>query len=206
MPAQAGPYQTFVFSGTLTNGSSTVTGISGITGVSAPPTLVAGDTIAGTGIPSGTTILSVDSLTNTITLSKNATASGSQTLAAANASTAPDPDVLLATTYGRGQFAINLPPLILQNSVTNNFVTVAPTSSGTGNLPTVTGPVTISGSSEITGFGDTTWITVEDITNPAPQLSSRASIPPTGPRFRVRATPLTPSAASQSSSTRPAST
>ena len=29
------------------------------------------------------------------------------------------------------------------------------------------GPITISGSSEITGFGNATWITVEDVTNPA---------------------------------------
>ena len=165
MPDQAGPYQTFVFSGTLVNGSATVTGISGINGVSAAPTLVVGDTIAGTGIPAGTTILSVSG--SSIKLSANATATGSQTLAAANANTAPDPDVLLASTYGRGQFAINLPPLILQNPTTQNFVTVAPTTTTPGTtVPTVAGPITISGSSEITGFGDTTWITIEDITNP----------------------------------------
>ncbi len=35
------------------------------------------------------------------------------------------------------------------------------------SLPAVAGPITIGGTSEITGFGNATWITVEDITNPA---------------------------------------
>jgi len=155
IPTLAGPYQTFVFSGTLSSGSESVTGISNLTG------LVVGESITGIGIPAGTTIQAVSSSTSTITLSANATASGSQTLAAANATTTPDPDLLMAATYGQGEFAINLPPLILGNAVT-----VTPTS-GTGSVPTVTGPVTISGSSEISGFGDTTWITIEDVTNPA---------------------------------------
>ena len=34
-------------------------------------------------------------------------------------------------------------------------------------MPIVDGPFTINGTSEITGFGDATWITVEDVTNPA---------------------------------------
>ena len=77
---------------------------------------------------------------------------------------AADPDVLMATTYGQGAFAINLAPLILGNTIT-----VSPTTSGTGtnSPPVVTGPVTISGSSEISGFGNATWITIEDVTNPA---------------------------------------
>ena len=88
---------------------------------------------------------------------------------AANASNqtsaaAADPDVLMAATYGQGEFAINLAPLILGNTIT-----VSPTTSGTGtnSPPVVTGPVTISGSSEISGFGNATWITIEDVTNPA---------------------------------------
>ena len=70
----------------------------------------------------------------------------------------------MAATYGQGSFAINLAPLIL-----NNAITVTPTTSGTGSstLPVVAGAVTISGLSEITGFGNATWITVEDVTNPA---------------------------------------
>ena len=76
---------------------------------------------------------------------------------------AADPDLLMATTYGQGAFAINLAPLILGNAVT-----VSPTTSGTGSnaSPVVTGPVTIGGSSEISAFGNATWITVEDVTNP----------------------------------------
>jgi len=75
-----------------------------------------------------------------------------------------DPDTLMAATYGQGEFAINLAPLIL-----NDNVTVSPTTAGTGtgSLPVVTGPITISGSSEISAFGNATWITVEDVTNPA---------------------------------------
>ena len=75
-----------------------------------------------------------------------------------------DPDILVATTYGQGEFAINLGPLILGNAVA-----VTPTTTGTGSnpLPTVTGPITIGGSSEISAFGNATWITVEDMTDPA---------------------------------------
>ncbi len=78
--------------------------------------------------------------------------------------TAADPDVLMAATYGQGEFAINLAPLILGNAVTAT-PTGAPT--GTINEPVVGGPFTVKGSSEITGFGNTTWITIEDVTNPA---------------------------------------
>ncbi len=75
-----------------------------------------------------------------------------------------DPDTLMAATYGQGEFAINLAPLILGNTVTVSGTTlpVAPS-----ELPTVTGPINILGSSEISGFGNATWITVEDVTNPA---------------------------------------
>ena len=70
----------------------------------------------------------------------------------------------MATSYGEGAFAINLAPLIVGNAVT-----VSPTTPGTGSstVPVVTGPVTISGSSEITAIGNATWITIEDVTNPA---------------------------------------
>jgi subtilisin-like proprotein convertase family protein len=157
MPLLAGPLQTFVFMGTLTSGSASVTGINNMSG------LAAGDDITGAGIPAGTTILSVDVFANAITLSANATASGAKTLAAVNPNATPDPDLLLATTWGRGEFAINLAPLIVGNTVT-----VAPTAPGVGpnSPPFVGGPITIGGSSEISAFGNTTWITVEDVTNP----------------------------------------
>jgi len=71
-----------------------------------------------------------------------------------------DPDTLMAATYGQGSFAINLAPLIVGNTVS-----VAPTPvTGTNGLPVVTGPFTLSGSSEISGFGNATWISVVDET------------------------------------------
>ena len=92
---------------------------------------------------------------------------------AANQTTAAqaDPDLLMASTYGQGEYAINLAPLILQNPTTGQDISVTggvgpatPTSNG---LPAVSGPLTIGGESEITNFGDATWITIEDVTNPA---------------------------------------
>ena len=153
MPNLAGPYQAFVFLGTLTTGSDSVTGITNV------GSLALGDTVEGTGIPAGTTIVAING--GSITLSNNATASGSQTLAAANPTATPDPDLLLATTYGRGQFAINLAPLIVGNTVT-----AAPSMPGPnpGSPPIVTGPITIDGMSELSGFGNTTWISVVDMT------------------------------------------
>jgi len=158
MPTLAGPYQAYVFTGTLTSGSESVTGVSNLTG------LIAGESVVGTGIPAGTTIVTVSSSTGSITLPADATASGSQSLTAANPTATPDPDLMLASTFGRGSFAINLAPLILGDEVT-----VSPTTAGTGtdSSPVVTSPITISGSSEISGFGNATWITVEDVTNPA---------------------------------------
>ncbi len=163
MPVLAGPDQAIVFTGTLTLGSASVTGINNLAG------LALGDTVEGNGIPAGTTIGAINTSAKTITLSypagMTATASGLQTLAAADPTVTPDPDLLLATTYGQGQFAINLAPLIVGNAVT----VTQPTNPGTGanGLPIVEGPFTIAGSSEISGFGNTTWITIEDVTNPA---------------------------------------
>ena len=107
MPALAGPYQTFIFTGTLTAGSTTVAGITDTSG------LAAGDVITGTGIPAGTTITAVNKTTDSLTLSTKATASGSQALSAANPTATPDPDLLLAGTYGEGAFAINLAPMLM---------------------------------------------------------------------------------------------
>ena len=77
---------------------------------------------------------------------------------------AADPDMLMASTYGQGEFAINLAPLIVGDTVT---VPQATPGSVPGSPPSVDGPITISGLSEITGFGNATWITIEDVTNPA---------------------------------------
>jgi subtilisin-like proprotein convertase family protein len=154
MPLLAGPLQAIVFAGTLSSGSTTVTAVNPISA------LVPGDTISGNGIASGTTILSINTSALTITLSEEASATGTTTLAAADPTVTADPDLLLATTWGRGQFAINLSPLIVGNTVS-----ISPTAPGTP--PYVGTPITISGSSEISSFGNTTWITVEDVTNPA---------------------------------------
>ena len=71
--------------------------------------------------------------------------------------------MLLATTYGRGEFAINLAPLV----ITNTFSVTPTAEPASGGPPEIGTPVTITGTSEITGFGNTTWITIEDVTNPA---------------------------------------
>ncbi len=158
MPLLAGPLQATVFSGTLSSGSATVTNVNPILG------LLPGDTLSGNGIPSGTTILSINTTNLSVTLSAPAQAAGVTTLSAANPTATPDPDLLLATTWGRGEFAINLPPLIVGNTVN-----ISPTAPGTnpGDPPFVGTPITISGSSEVSAFGNTTWITVEDVTDPA---------------------------------------
>ena len=111
MPALAGPYQTLTFSGTLTSGSATVTGIVDI------GELTVGDYVAGTGIPSGTTILAINTTSDSITLSADATATGEQSLAAADPTATADPDLLLAATYGEGEFAINLAPMLFPTTV-----------------------------------------------------------------------------------------
>ena len=156
-PALAGPYQTFVFTGTLTSGSATVAGITQTSG------LAAGDIITGAGIPAGTTIASVDNTDHTLTLSANATASGTQSLSAADPTATPDPDLLMATTYGEGAFAINLAPMLLTGTTQ-----VAPTDTGgaeaDGTPIVTTAAPTIDGLSEMTAFGSTTWISIYDET------------------------------------------
>ncbi len=76
-----------------------------------------------------------------------------------------DPDTLMASTYGQGEFAINLAPLIVGDTV--SVAGDVTTSSTPSSLPVVDGPINLGGLSEITGFGNATWITVEDVTNPA---------------------------------------
>ena len=76
---------------------------------------------------------------------------------------AADPDLLYAGTYGEGAFAINLAPMILTGTTQ-----IDPTDTGgaaPGGVETVTTATpTIDGLSEITGFGDATWITIKDET------------------------------------------
>ncbi len=63
------------FTGTLTQGSPSVTGVSSTAG------LRVGQTVIGLGVPDGTTILAINSLTDTLTLSANAAVTGSESLA-----------------------------------------------------------------------------------------------------------------------------
>ena len=77
-----------------------------------------GDIVAGTGIPAGTTIASISTTNDTITLSADATASRPDDPCRRRPEHVADPDVLMAATYGQGEFAINLAPLILGNAVT----------------------------------------------------------------------------------------
>ena len=159
MPDLAGPYQTLVFTGTLTNGSPIVSGITTRSGRRGRHYRHRH--------PGRDDHPDRQHLGQTITLSANATASGSETLAAADPNTVADPDLLLATTYGRGQFAINLDPLILQSPTTGFHYRHADRSRHGNRTSGRAGPITISGTSEISAFGNTTWITVEDVTNPA---------------------------------------
>ena len=80
-----------------------------------------------------------------------------------NPSPTADPDVLLATTYGQGQFAINLAPLVFPSTVAvdpSNVNGLAPD----GTVLVNTATPTIKGLSSITGFGNATWISIKDMT------------------------------------------
>ena len=152
MPNLAGPYNpedptpTYAITGIVTNGSELVTGISSTTD------LAQGQGITGLGIPSGTTIEAVDGPTS-ITLSSAATLTNTVNLTVNPA----DPDLLLATTYGEGAFAINLAPMLFPTSVQ------IAAASGTSTDVTTDTP-TIDGESEISGFGNATWVSIVDET------------------------------------------
>ncbi len=75
-----------------------------------------------------------------------------------------DPDVLLATTYGRGSFAIKVAPLVLPGTVRVNPADVngdAPD----GSPIVTTGRFRLNGLSSFTGFGNSTRITIFDVTD-----------------------------------------
>ena len=74
-----------------------------------------------------------------------------------NPSATPDPDLLMAATYGQGEFAINLAPLIL-----NNAVSLDSSSGSLGNVTTA--QPEFDGLSEITKFSNATRITIVDDT------------------------------------------
>src|SRR5690606_2064348 len=76
---------------------------------------------------------------------------------------APDPNLLLATTYGRGQFAIKMAPLILPG--TGRISSADTTGVGPGGAIMVdTSRFRVQGLSMATGFGDAARITIYDAT------------------------------------------
>ena len=81
----------------------------------------------------------------------------------ANPTATPDPDLLMAATYGQGEFAINLAPMLFPTSVA---VAPANTSGNAadGTPIVTTAKPTLDGSSEITKFGNATWVTIVDET------------------------------------------
>ena len=82
-----------------------------------------------------------------------------------------DPNTLLATTYGRGQFAIRLAPIVFPTSVALDTKLPAPNGSVSGTdsqgypIVKVSQPV-IDGNSEQTAFGNLVYITLLDLTDP----------------------------------------
>ena len=82
-----------------------------------------------------------------------------------------DPNTLLATTYGRGQFAIRLAPIVFPTSVALDTKLPAPTGSVSGTdsqgfpIVKVAQPV-FDGTSEQSAFGNTVFITLLDLTDP----------------------------------------
>ena len=76
-----------------------------------------------------------------------------------------DPDTLLATTFGRGQYAIRLAPVTFPNTVRLNPNSVAGTADDGTPLVSTSQPV-FEGLSSITGFNNATRITIADVTDP----------------------------------------
>ena len=72
-----------------------------------------------------------------------------------HANVATGSNVLLATTYGAGDYAIHLSPIVF--NTTANPIKVAQASNGT---------LTFAGLSEQSAFGNTVAITIEDVTDP----------------------------------------
>ncbi len=85
---------------------------------------------------------------------------------------AGDPEVLVATTFGRGAFAIRLAPDVFPNSIGLDPNLPAPNGSASGTiygnplLTNVTNPY-IDGTSEISNFGNTVTISIIDQSNGA---------------------------------------
>ena len=74
-----------------------------------------------------------------------------------------DPDLLLATTFGQGAFAINMAPMLFPSTVALDPSSVSGTAPDGTTLVTTSQPL-FDGLSEITGFGNATRISIVDET------------------------------------------
>ena len=75
----------------------------------------------------------------------------------------PDPDLMLASTFGRGSFAINLGPIVFPGTTQIAQSDLGGTAADGSQIVTSATP-NFSGLSEITGFGNATRITIVDET------------------------------------------
>jgi subtilisin-like proprotein convertase family protein len=80
-----------------------------------------------------------------------------------NPTATPDPDLLLATTFGEGAYAINMGPMLFPSTVQLDASTNSGAAPDGTTLVTNSQPI-IDGLSEITAFGNATRITIVDET------------------------------------------
>jgi Bacterial Ig-like domain len=89
--------------------------------------------------------------------------------------TTGDPEILLASTFGRGEFAISLAPDVFPNTIVLDPTLPGPNGSDSGavrgfpDFTNVLDPV-IDGTSEVTNFGNTVTVNVFDDSGPTPVL------------------------------------
>jgi hypothetical protein len=82
-----------------------------------------------------------------------------------------DPEILLATTFGRGEFAISLAPDVFPSTIALDTTLPMPNGSDSGavrgfpSYTNVTNPV-IDGTSEVSNYGNTVTINIFDESNP----------------------------------------
>ena len=80
-----------------------------------------------------------------------------------NPTSTPDPDLMLATTFGEGAYAINMAPMLFPSTVALDASSVTGTAPDGTPLVTNSQPI-FDGLSEDTAFGDATRITIVDET------------------------------------------
>ena len=80
-----------------------------------------------------------------------------------NPTATPDPDLLLASTFGQGAFAINMAPMLFPSTVQIDASSNSGTAPDGSTLVTDSQPI-LDGLSQITAFGNATRITIVDET------------------------------------------